>query len=311
MVKDIAGTLLGRRLLRASPQKPNNHQVSSSSKGIGRLWLKETQTVELSCSSYSSTSISEDDCIQITASLPQEKPKLFLPCEGEALDGATTKVDPAAQLRRKQIDFWTRCVMNRTISLGSRHIRTAEALMELGNAQLTDHDYPAATKTYISALKVFRKIYGDKHLTIARALDKIGLSESMRQENYDFALRALTEGWMIRCELLGSDHIDSVDSLNNIAGVYLNRGEFIIAARHYKVVMASREQIFGGIYHVSVAVTAYTLACILDDQLDQSGEARVYFNLAKHVFESLGKVTSQYYKDTCSRLEKHSNLLDL
>lgn len=315
MVKDISGTLLVRRLLggAASPQKQPSHQASSNPKGtLGRLWLKETQTVELSNSSYSSTTlISEEDCVVVTASLPQEKPKLFLPCQGEGLDGATTKIDPAAQLRQKQIDFWTRCVLNRTVSLGSRHIRTAEALMELGNAQLSDQDYCSATRTFVSALKVFRKVHGDKHLTIARALDKAGLSESMRQENYDFALRALMEAWAIRCEVLGPDHIDSVDSLNNIAGVYLNRGEFTIAARHYKVVMSFRQQIFGGIHHASVAVTAYTLACILDDQLNQSGEAHVYFNLAKHIYESLGMVTSQYYTDTCSRLEKHSSLLDL
>lgn len=306
MAREKSESSLTRRLLRGNSKCSNNYTQSDKKKDA---CLKESQTEEVSNSSSSSVSMSEGGDSDVVAR-PQSQPKLFLPCESSD-PNPKTKIDPIAQRRKNQIEFWKKCVMNRAVCFGPRHLRTAEALMELGNAELAAQDFAGAGKTFLSALKIFQGIYGDKHLAVARALDKIGLVASMSHSSLDVALNLLTDSWKIRCALLGSDHIDSVDSLNHIAGVCLKRKDFAIAARHYKVVMALRQQIFGGLNHASVAVSAYNLACILDDRLEKCNEAHIYFNLTKHIYESLGLLKSPYYVNACARLEKHPTLLEL
>lgn len=268
----------------------------------------ETKTEEVSTSSSSLTSVylDEDSPFHVK---PRSKVKLFLPCEDDAsID--TAKPDPSLELRRNQIDYWNRSVIKRSVALGPRHLRTAEALMDLGSAQLMAQEYTAAIRSYTSAVKIFREKYGDMHLSVARALDKVGLATSMSGTNLDSALETLMGALKIRCELLGNEHVDSVDSFNNLAGAHLNRGEFATAAQLYRVVMRHREQIFGR-YHASVGVTAYTLACILDDRLDQGKDALAYFQLAKEIYKALGMVKTPYYIDACARLREHSKLLEI
>ena len=204
---------------------------------------------------------------------------------------------------QKQIDFWQKCASSRQIAYGPIHLRTAEAMMYLGMAQISGQDFLAAGKTYLGALKIYQTLYGDFHLSVARALDKVGLAASMSHENLDLALTALSDAYRIRCALLGPNHIDSIDSLNNIAGVRLNRREFEVAANNYRVVIEHRRRVFGK-YHASVAVTAYTLACILQDQLDRRPEAIQYFGLAREVYESLGHTRCHYLVDTHKRLKQ-------
>jgi tetratricopeptide (TPR) repeat protein len=267
----------------------------------------DTRSTTEDISSSNSSSVSslylDDDspfCVR-----SRSKAKLFLPCEDEA-----KVVDPLIELQKKQIEYWNRLVIRRSVALGARHVRTAEALMDLGNAQLSAKDYLSAIRSYNSALKVFQEKYGNLHLSVARALDKVGLATSMTHTNLDSALSSLTEALKIRCEMLGHDHIDSVDSLNNVAGVHLNRGEYTIAAHYYRVVIRYREHIFGRC-HASVGVTAHTLACVLDDRLDQGTDARAYFNMARDIYGALGLAKSHYFVDSCARLKEQTNLFEI
>jgi hypothetical protein len=153
---------------------------------------------------------------------------------------------------------------------------------------------------------VYQAIHGDYHLSVARALDKLGLAACKTHDNLDLALVALTDALKIRCELLGSDHVDSVDTLNNIAGVRLNMKEFEVAARNYHAVFRYRESIFGR-NHASVAVTAYILACILDDVLKRPKEARAFFLISLSVYEALGLDNSPYAVDARRRVPTGDN----
>ena len=183
--------------------------------------------------------------------------------------------------------------------------------MNFGHVQFLAQEYHAAGRSYNSALKIFRAKYGNFHLSVARALDKLGLAISMTGANLDSALNKLKVALKIRCELLGPGHVDSVDSLNNLASVHMNRGDFTIATRYYRLVIRYREQIFGR-YHASVGVAAYTLACILDDRLESSRDARRYFNMAREIYDAIGLVkSSPYYVDACARLREKCKLLEI
>ena len=75
----------------------------------------------------------------------------------------------------------------------------------------------------------------DDSLVFARALDKIGLAASMKssRQNLDWALLALREALHLRLSHLGPHHLDTIDTLNNIAGVYLRMREWSHAKECY------------------------------------------------------------------------------
>ena len=82
---------------------------------------------------------------------------------------------------------------------------------------------------------ILRNHCEDDSLVFARALDKIGLAASMSssRQNLDWALLALREAFHLRLSHLGPHHPDTIDTLNNIAGVYLRMREWSHAKESY------------------------------------------------------------------------------
>lgn len=271
------------------PHKPESVSRNSSDKDTS------------SSSSSSSSSVSS---LYVEDSPEPTIPELYI--RSNSNDDAKRPLVEKPTVEKKQwrdeITHWNKCVLARSVRYGPKHLRTAEALMNLGFAQLSAQEYVVAGKTYLSALKIYQHLYGDCHVSVARALDKVGLAASLTHKNLDLSLVALKDALKVRRELLGPDHIDSIDSLNNVAGVRLNLRQFEKAAKDYKMVMKYREGIFGR-YHASVAVTAYKLACILDDQLDREEEAREYFQIVEEIYETLGLKQSPYLMEARNRLK--------
>jgi hypothetical protein len=122
----------------------------------------------------------------------------------------------------------------------------------------------AAGKTFLSALKIFAATHGDRHLSVVLALDKLGMAACKTNTNLELAVAALQDAaFQIRCELLGLEHLDTVDTLNNIAGVSFNLKQYDLAAKDYYAVLAHRVDLFGQ-NHINVAATAFKVAWILE-----------------------------------------------
>lgn len=82
---------------------------------------------------------------------------------------------------------------------------------------------------------ILSRIHDDNSIAFARALDKVGFAASMStsQQNLDWALLALKEALYLRFVHLGPHHTDTIDSLNNIAGVYLRMKKWAEAKEVY------------------------------------------------------------------------------
>lgn len=82
-------------------------------------------------------------------------------------------------------------------------------------------------------------------------LNQVGLSASLSHssENLEWALLALKESLHIRIKYLGLHHVDVVDTMNNIAGVYLHKQELEVAKELYTDVMIVRAHILEKIIH--------------------------------------------------------------
>ncbi len=137
---------------------------------------------------------------------------------------------------------------------------------------------------YKKAVAVLRKHYGMNSLIVARGLDKIGLSASLcaTPTNLDWAYIALKEALSIRISYLGPHHCDCADTLNNIAGVFLQKEEYQTALSIYLDVLTVRAAIFGK-NHPSIAITASTLGKIYQ-HLSDFDNALLHYNLALTIY---------------------------
>lgn len=83
-------------------------------------------------------------------------------------------------------------------------------------------DYAEAMLVFKRMVGILHRIHDDDSLAFAKALDKLGFAASMSSKsNLDWAILTLRESLHLRLIHLGPHHIDTVDSLNNIAGIYL------------------------------------------------------------------------------------------
>jgi len=167
---------------------------------------------------------------------------------------------------------------------GSESVRAAKGLCNLGNALLACKDYKEALSVYKKATRILGKKHGDKSLSVACMLDKVGLAASMlpSNENLDCAIIALHEALIIRHVHLGPHHCDVVDTLNKIAGIHLQKRDFEKARDAYIEVLTVRQAIFGK-NHPSVAVTAKTLGKVYSS-LSEFGLALDYMGMALKLF---------------------------
>jgi len=184
-------------------------------------------------------------------------------------------------------NWWNKIVADRIKHYGTIHLRVGEGLLLLGNAHMNCSEYADALKVYKSAGRIFRRVKGDSDLTVARCLDKVGLAACRVhvEGNFNVAMVALDEAFSIRYEKLGSLHVDTVDSLNNLAGLYVRTREYALARKAYHEVYMVRQIIFGP-RHPSVAITAHALGGV-HLKLSQVDDAARYYHRAMAIYTKL------------------------
>jgi tetratricopeptide (TPR) repeat protein len=193
-----------------------------------------------------------------------------------------------AKLERR---YWSSMVTSRIATLGHFHLKTVDALMHLGSAQLQCREYQEAMTTFKVAHRIQRKLVGntDRHVAIARILDRIGLAackaSAKSKDELQTARSTLHQAFLLRYELLGAWHVDTVESLNNLARVQMLLSHYHEARKSYYEVLRVRKAIFGP-DHPSVAVTAHSLAKACT-RLNQLEESYTYFQLAMDIYKRM------------------------
>ena len=93
-------------------------------------------------------------------------------------------------------------------------------------------DFVAAMPLAIQALKIYKKILGDKHPKTINSLNNLGLLYR-DQSQYAKAEPYLVEALKIRREALGNKHPDTALSLNNLARNYYDQAQYAKAEPFY------------------------------------------------------------------------------
>ena len=186
---------------------------------------------------------------------------------------------------QEEISYWSTIVTTRIMSHGTMHTMTAEAFMEKGHACMRGKQYVEAVDSFKSARRVWKSIYGDVHLSVAKASDGIGMAylrSPKTKENLLNARKNLDFAFTIRYHELGPWHVDTVDSFNKIASVHLHLCQYNAALKAYEQVYLVRKAIFGE-FHPSVAVSAHALANV-HFHLSDVKESLHYYNLALEIY---------------------------
>jgi tetratricopeptide (TPR) repeat protein len=191
---------------------------------------------------------------------------------GKAMDKLTSihTESSSAEGTLSEVDFWEKVSQDR---LQNDHPETAESFSNLGIAQMNGNDADAACQSFTTAAVKF----GKSHLGAAKNYNLLGRA-ACQAKRLDLAMESLEISFTLRLQVLGPLHVDTVDTFNNIAGVYYKQHNNLEAARCYREVLTLRQAIFG-LNHPSVAVTARDLArtCI---RLDLKEEAQELYSLA-------------------------------
>ena len=197
-----------------------------------------------------------------------------------------SKESKSLQAAYKELEYWDEELKQTMDISGHTSIQSAQGMMNLGASLLRCRKYPEALTVYKNAVAIWRIRRGEHSLIVAKGLDKIGLSASLcsSKDNLDWAYLALKEALQIRMVYLGPHHCDCVDTLNNIAGVFLQRKELAIARDIYLDVLNVRASIFGN-YHASIAITAQTLGKI-SFQLRDFDNALLHYALSLRIYKS-------------------------
>lgn len=151
--------------------------------------------------------------------------------------------------------------MQSVVVNGDLCIHTANCLLDLGSAHLNCKEHSEALSVFKKSIRIIRKVYSEQSLAMARALSCVGMAASKIPDHRKFALISLNEALHIRYKQLGPYHVDTIDTLNNMAGCFVHMRSWEEAKEAYEEVLYLRACIFGK-RHASVAVTARMLASV-------------------------------------------------
>ena len=245
--------------------------------------LKERSLTPTTLPIIVDTSDSSSSTIGDLPVLNIEIPKQLPMPQGRAVDDQS-RISPALLKAQQERSYWNTIVSSRIQHCSAVHPSTAEALMQLGNAHAHCGEYAQALAVYKSAVRVFRKLYGEEHLSVAAALNKVGLlaCRFSEKESLQIARKALIQSFTLRHTILGPTHVDTVESLNNIAGVHMHLYEYQPARKAYYEVFSVRKALWGK-YHPSVGVVAQALGSV-HLQLAEMKYASKFFRIALEIY---------------------------
>ena len=103
--------------------------------------------------------------------------------------------------------------------------------------------YDQAAGLQRSALEKRRALYGDKHLEVARSMDRLGEVLKLKAE-YEPAQKMYREALALRRATLGNEHVDTARSVYELADLLGRMGEFTQAEPLFREALALRKKLF-------------------------------------------------------------------
>ena len=243
----------------------------------------------------------------------------------------------------REIQYWRQRLHHATKYYGKTHTATADAYFNLGQAQLKiqyssskkkQHQYDLSVENLTIAHQIWERKHGPHHVAVGRALDALALAVVRRanhskstaaaaaaaaagnnnknnnkndnvENDLRYAQRLLEQAFAIRHHHLGVWHVDTVESYNKLASVYLHLGKIREACDAYREVFLVRRSIFGP-DHPSVAITSHSIAnCHY--KLREITDSLKWYQISLDIYE---KMKLPYRHPTVAKLLKDRSRLE-
>ena len=118
-------------------------------------------------------------------------------------------------------------------------------LMEtMGTVYMSLGLYDQAASLLQSALDKRKTLYGDRHLEVARSLQRLGEVLKLKAE-YEPAELMFHDALALRREMLGNEHVDTARSIYELADLLGRMGEFSAAEPLFREALALQRQLIG------------------------------------------------------------------
>jgi tetratricopeptide (TPR) repeat protein len=101
-----------------------------------------------------------------------------------------------------------------------------------------------AEEMSIQAIKVQKKILGQKHKDTLASMEMLGLAYELRGK-YDLAEPLYHETLQLQEKVLGKEHPDTLSSMNNLATLFYNQGKYDLAKPLYYKTLKLQEKVLG------------------------------------------------------------------
>src|SRR5688572_29439915 len=102
--------------------------------------------------------------------------------------------------------------------------------------------YDQAVSLLQSALDKRKALYGEKHLEVARSLDRLGEVLKLKAE-YERALPMYRQALALRREMLGNEHVDTARSIYELADLESRMGNFAAAEPLFREALTLRRKV--------------------------------------------------------------------
>jgi len=143
-----------------------------------------------------------------------------------------------------------------------KRLSAAEIMAQRGELAETQFHYQDAARYYQKALELLPAGHEEKK---AEYLNNAGQAFYQQAGEYDKALPLYEQALQIRRQVLGLQHPDTAQSLNNLADLYDSQGEYDKALPLYEQALQIRKQVLG-LQHPDTALSLNNLAYLYDSQ---------------------------------------------
>lgn len=155
-------------------------------------------------------------------------------------------------LRRKvyeeSLDLYFEALEVREKFYGRKHLDTASALNNVGNAYLQKEQYTRSLEYYQKALHFFKKQLPDYHFYIAVSLNNLGLVH-WKMEDVNSALNYHREALEMRKQLLPSGHNHIIQSLHNLTDILYKEGRLDESLQYFTQLLTIEKSDFDPTNH--------------------------------------------------------------
>jgi eukaryotic-like serine/threonine-protein kinase len=169
-------------------------------------------------------------------------------------------------------------------AFGVKTLEYALSLRSLGQLKYQGGDYAEAARLLAEALPIHRAAGSNTHADVAGLAND--LAACLRNVGRDTEAETLHREALTLRRAADDGSLPVAESLNNLAGVHLGRGEYVVAIAELREALAIRDSILGA-EHLLTLQTISNLASALWRH-DERGEARTLMQRAEAGYRTLG-----------------------